>query len=132
MVASLCINDGTNVRINRSATWSGASLKIHNAEIVSVVSSDNEIMPKTRVMRLLCDGDECVRYKAHCDGSSVAYKCKIWYSFRDKMPLREIDINGNQFDVAEAKDRIRLVRSATVLIPLKVLKYDASDDLPPT
>lgn len=132
VIGSLCVNTSATAEIQRSTVWSGVTAHVTGAEVTSMVDSDSIVLPYRPDMQRLCLKEKCILYRGYCGGYDQTYKCTLWYSFSEALPLRRVDVLGNKKSVLNALAALGLVRTVKIVIPLRQFSYDAATDAPPT
>jgi hypothetical protein len=131
IVASLCVTDTAKADISSGPGWMGAVITLNNVKVTSMTSSDAIIIPYKERMTKLCSVGHCIFYKGYCGKGDGKFSCNIWYSFEEATELRRIKMRGKRVFILSAMDRLRVVMSPDIMIPLSTFRYDAQDDSPP-
>lgn len=124
IAATVCVAQPASIELHSNTLTTGATIKIDDATIESIISSDNIIPANLSIMKEVCQNGSCFHYTRHCEPQGSQYGCNFYYSVGANRTLRKISFIGKEGIILALLRKVGFSPVAGEGIPFSELSYD--------
>lgn len=133
IAAGICLNGPAQIEVSSSPNWTGATIRLGEAVVISTVRTDNFAFPDRRRMQKACSGEACIYYYKHCASSKAVYSCVVHYNWDGDEYNRSLRVEGpTAASVNATLSKLSIVVGENLaLIRAPNLTVESSGEVPP-